>query len=1472
METAQAMVDAAAKAAGYNVGPVYHGTEQKGLTEFYGGWWSDTKKVTREFGSQRYSAYLKGPLADGDTLRELYKKFNGTDIDADSDGSLADSEIADVAMSGGPFSRYVEDAGYQGIEVWDESNAETGMAYSVFNPNQIKSADPITRDADGNVIPLSQRFNDASPDIRYAKPVAPGRISEADGRAIRKLESDGHTIPLNRETTLRKHIEDDLRIYKDTDSRRPKAASVTIEDFEASSISQSEYPLARVVLDNGGVIYLPIRVSDHPQVSSNAPRSYAIDIRGKPQLLLRTKKGRAEVAARVLSHPGIWDEIYDTYRDQEAFYNELSADQRAIYNQKPQAESPDPSADAITRPLSLPAPPRTPGAHMASITQQGARMRQGTSVRKASGLPSARDVSSDTGALVRDLFMGRHDLLDRLIPGTKRLIQENRLDAGFASAAVRSMMDRIRKRIEGSFGTPRFWNVRRRQRMSRFLSELLPAASRLHATGYTATGDLQFADFNRPVGFISNEEMTAAGLAEGQTVPLPGSPTGQMVEIGPLAPERGGHILTEFMPASAQDVIFDQFTARFPEGAWVLEEFLSPGMEDAREIGPGGTSVPAFNRGSLLNYLNDDWPPALAAMFTAQPLPPVAMTEGWTPDIARQRTAAAFLGTILRNMLASVRKARTGERVESGDLRDLLDGFEITAFEAQMEKNRLIERNRLINAAARSAPPPATGAREFFNRWTPMDDLIIGTLRSYVLARKADKKLIPTKGKPLSPQQRALATRLMGDGVRFWGTDAAIPRRIYQEFLSADARDTVTNGLLRAIDWLVQRYVTGLLFNLGTLVVNITSNPVLKQMLGMNRLAYALTSAMHGDWSATKLGAYEWAHLMRGVAVDKFPMLQKRILSALPAEIYDDATTWSQVEAVDPLKSAWEEVKDLNPGAAFLKTVRYGEVDQSAKLGVHYALLRARASMAANKAGVRGAARRAFVRDWMDNARTKHRKDVEETYQMTMDAMLDFSGDAPAIIDPAQSIFNPGGIPGQIEKVVKRGTFSLYRFKAAMARYGYRNTVGSAKTLFGMAVPAEQRAQAAANLLTLAALGALGHLIVGVGEGEDDDPLVGRKYDEYGRMLSEAVRTGDRVNITRAGRIIAAWLRRHGVPIKEDGTVEPGTTEEDVWIKASKLPLFSSAILMGRLSRGEVDNDALSDAWAIFYDEMLPTGPLIRLSPAYDINPYDKGKSYGVVATDQLLDLLTAPVLPSRLREGIGRVVDPQFRLLKPEPEIRYDPGIKEVIKANIPGLSRGLPVAADYQMQSPMLFSAALWRKNQLAAIAGDKEASASEKDRRAAAVAAEFPAMIEHERSQREILERFGIDPHLLKREKTGTPWPADLATLEKRGVGMESVFTGTEQRKSEGAIKTYPRIVYPNPAQVTRKTGGDYLWSELTGVNAKRVERGALSREVQERKNEGVRRAKSEAEEMAARKTVSARAKIEQARKAAGKPSYP
>ena len=44
----------------------------------------------------------------------------------------------------------------------------TGTQYVAFSPSQIKSAEPVTYDDNGNVIPLSQRFNPANEDIRFS--------------------------------------------------------------------------------------------------------------------------------------------------------------------------------------------------------------------------------------------------------------------------------------------------------------------------------------------------------------------------------------------------------------------------------------------------------------------------------------------------------------------------------------------------------------------------------------------------------------------------------------------------------------------------------------------------------------------------------------------------------------------------------------------------------------------------------------------------------------------------------------------------------------------------------------------------------------------------------------------------------------------------------------------------------------------------------------------------------------------------------------------------------------------------------------------------------------------------------------------------------------------------------------------------------------------------------------------------------
>ena len=79
---------------------------------------------------------------------------------------------------------------------WDAVKEIDG-AIDSFPGGQIKSADPVTYDDAGNIIPLSQRFNQASPDIRFQPdPTSPNILNGTDGSRIIKSNSGKYRVYL----------------------------------------------------------------------------------------------------------------------------------------------------------------------------------------------------------------------------------------------------------------------------------------------------------------------------------------------------------------------------------------------------------------------------------------------------------------------------------------------------------------------------------------------------------------------------------------------------------------------------------------------------------------------------------------------------------------------------------------------------------------------------------------------------------------------------------------------------------------------------------------------------------------------------------------------------------------------------------------------------------------------------------------------------------------------------------------------------------------------------------------------------------------------------------------------------------------------------------------------------------------------------------------------------------------------------
>jgi hypothetical protein len=171
-EQLQRMVDQAAKKAGYKVTGMYHGTT--GDFSIFDPTKDSQKRENGDLGSGFYftpDKNLASDYADWATeinegrtapriIRANLKAKNTYYIDSKTVNKINNP----LDMSRVERDKWVEslkNKGYDSMALLD------GEEFVVFDNTQIKSADPVTYDKEGNVIPLSQRFQTTSPDIRF---------------------------------------------------------------------------------------------------------------------------------------------------------------------------------------------------------------------------------------------------------------------------------------------------------------------------------------------------------------------------------------------------------------------------------------------------------------------------------------------------------------------------------------------------------------------------------------------------------------------------------------------------------------------------------------------------------------------------------------------------------------------------------------------------------------------------------------------------------------------------------------------------------------------------------------------------------------------------------------------------------------------------------------------------------------------------------------------------------------------------------------------------------------------------------------------------------------------------------------------------------------------------------------------------------------------------------------------------------
>ncbi|MCK9433165.1 MAG: hypothetical protein M0R00_09435, partial [Candidatus Omnitrophica bacterium] len=204
----QAMVDDAAYAAGCvveeNSGdlvPMYHGSVNGTFNTFdssrsglntgssdanLGFFFTESKNIAIEFfGKGKKENVRKFYLvAEKPMEMEVYEyeeALFGTEEEQSEDGyDYREYKESDtVKEKFDEIKQTALDEGYDSIHLLQPSfkpdNPEfESPVWIVFSPSQIKSADPVTYDNNGNVIPLSERFNPDKEDFRFARGVSTG--------------------------------------------------------------------------------------------------------------------------------------------------------------------------------------------------------------------------------------------------------------------------------------------------------------------------------------------------------------------------------------------------------------------------------------------------------------------------------------------------------------------------------------------------------------------------------------------------------------------------------------------------------------------------------------------------------------------------------------------------------------------------------------------------------------------------------------------------------------------------------------------------------------------------------------------------------------------------------------------------------------------------------------------------------------------------------------------------------------------------------------------------------------------------------------------------------------------------------------------------------------------------------------------------------------------------------------------------
>ena len=160
------------------------------------------------------------------------------------------------------ITRTLTDSGYDGIILSRDEGSfgRSTDAYIALDPSQVKSADPVTYDDKGNVIPLSERFDAKDADIRYSYARENPKVSAEMGELVKAYNAEMRGVFYNRSPKDNRELwdmihEEMVHILKTGAMRNEKVRDIIDFAYETGYRMEDQEPPAENTW--GGGIYVP---------------------------------------------------------------------------------------------------------------------------------------------------------------------------------------------------------------------------------------------------------------------------------------------------------------------------------------------------------------------------------------------------------------------------------------------------------------------------------------------------------------------------------------------------------------------------------------------------------------------------------------------------------------------------------------------------------------------------------------------------------------------------------------------------------------------------------------------------------------------------------------------------------------------------------------------------------------------------------------------------------------------------------------------------------------------------------------------------------------------------------------------------------------------------------------------------------------------------------------------------------------